>query len=134
MGGSEENFGAQFERLCERLLNSLAAQLRSWTRHRQDSEKNAKWTSKHRCSAFLYIFPFLLLCLSIVLSLSISERSLCSCSLYSFMSPGIFHPAFLMNSLLHIQFFVSAYFLSFYHLFCPLRLSHSAIADTLYFR
>lgn len=38
----EENVGAQCKRLCERLLNSRAAQLSSWTRHRQDSEKNAK--------------------------------------------------------------------------------------------
>lgn len=77
----------------------------------------------------LCFFVHLLLCSFplVCRSVSVSELSLYSLSLYSSMSPCIFHAAFLMNPLLHIQFFIWAYFLSFLSLsFClPLRLCNS---------
>lgn len=124
----EENVGAQFERLCERLLNSLAAQLRSWTRHRQDSEKNAKWTSKHWCSAFfLYIFsplssPLLVFCSVSVYFWAVLVLYIPSCRHASFMLLSSWILSYIFSSLSQLIFF----------LFFPLPLSHWAVVDTVY--
>lgn len=52
-------------------------------------------------------FPRLSFCLLFPSSLTLFQ-----CFIYPFMSSCIIHAAFTMNSLLHIQFFISAYFLS----------------------
>lgn len=101
-------------RLCERLLNCWAAQLRSWTRHKQDSEKNAKWSSKDGCSAFLYIFPILIssfVCLSVSVHFWACTLFLFFISLHvtgplSCCRPHEFSPTY---SILYLRFFSSSF-------------------------
>lgn len=105
----------------------LLARLHSWVAG-QDTVRTARRMPNAKTDTlfFLSVVPFLLFPMSVALSLSISKLSLYFHSLYSSMSPCSFHAAFLMNPLLHIQFFIWAYFLCLCLSFCfPLPLCNS---------
>lgn len=109
------------------------AELHSWvTGHVTNRTARRMPNGPVKTDALLFCpsFPFLLFPLSVALSMSIFELLLYSCSLYSFMSPCIFHAALLMNSPTY-SFFIWACFLCFC-LYILAFLSHWSIADTVF--